>query len=601
MVAVKLMNFGGMIPSLDPHLLPANSASSAQNVYLRDGKLYGLPEPTIVRTLTNSDAKKVFRVPASKWGRDNIADSYWLEFTSTDVDVIPSPLASDSYERYYWAGQGVAPAYNTKARIAAASSSYILGIPAPDTAPSVAVTGGSAPTETRAYVYTWVSEYGEEGPPSPPTTYTGNADGSWDLTLMSVGAYATGRNLTHTNIYRTITGTSGSTTYYFVKQVTIATTTPSDTELTVDVAANGIIESTYWSAPPTDLVGMFQMANGIIAGWRENEVWFCEPYRPHAWPAPYVLAFDGQVIGVGGFNQTIVVCTNTSPYAVSGVDPASMTVSKLGVSEPCMNRGSIVSSISGVAYASQNGMVTVSPAGANLVTKDLIPREVWLDNDNYLQISTIRGAMLGEAYYCWCSPGSGCFESTAFESTAFTQTDYTAAFSGAIIDVSSNRTGYIKLLNAALTENCFTDIWTGDIFFIRSGQVQWLNFAPSVAREEYVWRSKILETPNQRNMQALRIYFSDQPMSSSVTFPDAWWEDTELWDDAALWDEGASAGVVRVYGDGVLRYERDFRNSGDVLRLPAGYKATYWEIEVQSAQPVYSIEVSTSMMELGSV
>lgn len=602
MVALKLQNFGGMVPSMDDRLLPQNNASLSQNAWVHNGALEGIPVPVIVHTLASSTAVKAFRIPYDKYGKNNITDSYWLEFEYANTDVVTSPTASDTYERYYWAGEGTVPMYTTKARVAASLSPFKLGIPAPPTLPGLSVTGGGAPTETRAYVYTWVSEYGEEGPPSPPRTVTGNANGSWDLTFSAPGALATDRNLTHTRIYRTITGTTGSTTYYLVTEITIGTLSHSDTASTVTVTGNGVLASTFWSAPPTDLVSMVSMPNGMVAGFRDNEVWFCEPYRPHAWPVTYSVAVDSPIVGLGVIGQTLIVCTTVSPYAISGINPATMSISKIATYEPCLSRGSIVSTLRGVIYASQNGLALATPGGVINASRNLISKDVWLDAENFLSIDSLRGTVLLDSnYYCWGSPGGDCFEETAFEMTAFLDVDYTGSYKGALIDVADNRIAYTKLSSSVPTDNCFADQWTGEVMLIRDGSVYWLDLAPSRARATYIWRSKTLETPNQRNFQALRAYFDTPQTAGEGTFAQGWWDDPDQWDDTLVWNDGTPFGQVRLYGDGVLKWERELRQSGDLMRLPAGYKATFWEVEIESSVPVYSVEVATGAKELGSV
>lgn len=602
MVALKLQNFGGMIPAVDPRLLPQTNAELSTNTWLYNGALEGLPEPVPVHTMVSPTAIKVFRIPFQKFGKDNIPDSYWLEFQTTDVDVVTSPTASDSFERYYWAGLGMAPQYNTKARIEVAATPFKLGIPAPTTAPGVIVSGGAAPTETRAYVYTWVSGFGEEGPPSPPQVVTGNANGTWDLTLSSPGAAATDRNLTDTRIYRTITGSSGSTTYYLVAEIAIGTTAYADTVPTVTVAGNNILQSTFWTEPPSDLQGMIAMPNGIIAGWRENEIWFCEPYRPHAWPVTYVVAVDSPVVGLGVMGQTLIVCTSVSPYAISGVNPATMSISRIATYEPCLSRGSIISTPNGVIYASQNGLILATPAGAANVSRNLISKDVWLDQENFLNVTNLKAAVLNNNnYYCWGAVGGDCFEPTAFELTAFLPTDFTGSYTGALLEVGDGRVGYTKLTSTLPTENCFTDQWTGEVLLIRNGQVLWLDMAPTRARSTYVWKSKVLETPNQRNFQAMRIYFNEPPFADEGTFAQGWWDDADQWDDTLIWNDGTSYGTVRLYSDGVFRWQRPLRRSGDLMRLPAGFKGTYWQIEVEASVEVYSIEMATGVKELGGV
>jgi hypothetical protein len=155
---------------------------------------------------------------------------------------------------------------NTYARIFAGSDPYLLGVPTPANAASVTPPGGS--DETRAYVYTFVSEFGEEGPPSPPVVATGDA-GTWALTGMDTTvpdaasrAFGTGAK---TRIYRTVSSATSSN-FYYVGEVDFGTATFNDDVAATTVATNNLLESAGWVAPPTTLEGFVVMPNGYLVG-----------------------------------------------------------------------------------------------------------------------------------------------------------------------------------------------------------------------------------------------------------------------------------------------------------------------------------------------
>ncbi len=593
MVAVKMTNFGGMVPAVDDRLLPASAASLNSNTWVYSGALEGFRQPVSVFELVNPFYGKAFRVPIEYYDKDHIPDSYWLEFINPDTDVIQSPVVGDSFERFYWAATNTEPMYNTKARIATGDPGYLLGVPAPTVAPGGSVAGGIAPIESRAYVYTWVSAYGEESPPSPPFLLSGNASGTWNMTFTAIGAVATNRNIAYTRIYRTITGTSGSTAFYFVAEIAVATLAYADTVSTIDVAAANILSSTFYEPPPTDMVGIIAMPNGITAGFRENEVLFSEPYKPHAWPSPYALAIEGKVVGLGVIGQSLIVLTTGSPYSISGVNPANMSVSRMAFTEPCLSRGSIVSTPIGVAYASPNGLAIAVPGRVEVVTRKLINKDKWLDQENFLNVPTLRATAVNGGYYCWGSVGGGTFDADAFEELSFSQEDYGGAYQGAFIDLSDPRVGYTKLSAEAATFNCYTDSWTGETFLIRDGQVYWLDLGPNRNHEPYLWRSKVMETPNQRSFGAMRIYHA--PLVDTPELPFVANTDAVQTLAVTQW------GIVRVYADGELKFTRELRTSGEIMRLPSGFKATFWEVEVEARVQIKSIELATTAKELGTV
>jgi len=268
MVALKVSAFGGMIPAQDNRLLPENNAALSENTYLDSGALQGLRIPRDLHTMVNPGYKYAFRLPQISPDKNHIMASDWWEFADPDTNVLRSQVANDSFERYYFMSPTQVPGYNTKARILASNPSFVLGIPAPSTAPGLVVIGGAAPTEARSYVYTWVSAYGEEGPPSPPVLVTGNISGSWNLTLTAPTlADTTNRNLTRTRIYRTVTNATGGASYFLVVDQAIGTLAYNDTLASTFVATQALLQSQLWTGPPSDLKGFVSMPNAILAGF----------------------------------------------------------------------------------------------------------------------------------------------------------------------------------------------------------------------------------------------------------------------------------------------------------------------------------------------
>lgn len=101
------------------------------------------------------------------------------------------------------------------------------------------------------------------------------------------------------------------------------------------------------------------MANGVMVGFRDNEVYFSEPYLPHAWPARYRLTVDYPIVALGSFGTTIVVATEGRPFLITGSHPESMSQLELDLIEPCVSARSMASMGHGVVYASRNGLVYV--------------------------------------------------------------------------------------------------------------------------------------------------------------------------------------------------------------------------------------------------
>jgi hypothetical protein len=572
MGTITLRAFGGMIPVRDDRLLPDGNASDTANVWLYNGSLEGLRSPRDIHTLLNTAARYVFRVPIGAADISHVEDSYWLEFENTNTTVVKSPLADSDDPMYYWANTTEVPGYTTKSRLEDGDPALVLGIPTPAAAPTVNVVGGAPPTESRSYVYTWVSEYGEEGPPSPPSSVTtGNADGSWDLTLTAptVGD-TTDRALDKVRIYRTVTNDQGTATFFFVAEQDIADTTYSDTQAASVIVGNEELQSTSWTAPPEDLQGIAAMANGMLVGWRENEIWFSEPYRPHAWPVAYQIATEYPIVAMMALDQTLIIGTQGFPYYATGTHPAAVSLRRIPAAEPCVSRGSMVATPAGVLYASPNGLIVSTPGAARNITRNYISKDRWAE---LLNLTQLRAGLLNEAYFVFSGVQEGVFQTDMVQADAFQLEDFTGTRDGALIEMQEERVGFVRLEEIDPTYNVIQDPWTGGLFVIRDGKVKLLDLTYDV-QTDYTWTSKIFQLPKPENLGAVKITW-EAPLGIA-----------------------SPSGTFKTYADGELRQNKTIPASTTVFRLPSGFKANSYQFEVTGNLVIKSIEVASTVKEL---
>ena len=389
-------------------------------------------------------------------------------------------------------------------------------------------------------------------------------------------------------IYRTVVS-ADSADFFFVVELPAATTTYADNNSNSIVASHEIMASTDWTGPPSDLVGWVTMPNGMIAGWRGSELWFCEPFRPHSWPAEYSTVVEYPIIGLGVINQTLVICTAGYPIVATGIHPDSISFSKLASFEPCMSRGSVLSIPEGVFYASPNGLVLVSNGVANLVTEGLIQKDEW---NNYNKVATLRATRMGSAYYAFGSERVGFMQPDAFQTDAFQQDDFAGSYKGLLVDNANQRIGFNTLTSETITTNVFNDGWSGETMIIRENKLYRLDMADlTFPRDTALWRSKIFQAPDKKNFAALRVYF-EIPTWAPTQNPV---RDTS---EGQTFDRTDQYGVVRVYADDRLIMTRELRMSGELMRLPSGFKADYWQIEFEAVVKISSVQFATSAKEL---
>jgi hypothetical protein len=235
-----------------------------------------------------------------------------------------------------------------------------------------------ADKETRAYVYVFRNTYDESGPPSAPTTVNTSPVVGVNVVVTkdAVGSYAPIKAI---DIYRTPTG-STIADYFYVGSIDVlsgsGTFTFADT--TKAEQLNEALSSTNFYPPPSGLVGLMSLPNGILCAWKGNELWFSEAYKPWAWPPQYVKPLPATIVGGIVHGSSAVITTVKHPHIVSGVSPDSMTTTKLNVDQAGVSKWSIAVVDGTVMYASNDGLVTISGATASLAQgQKFFTREVW--------------------------------------------------------------------------------------------------------------------------------------------------------------------------------------------------------------------------------
>jgi hypothetical protein len=98
----------------------------------------------------------------------------------------------------------------------------------------------------------------------------------------------------------------------------------------------------------------------------------------------------------------------------------------------------------------------------------------------------------------------------------------------------------------------------------------------TAAPTPFLWRSKVFQPTDKKNFQAMKIFFDQSLVANDY-------------------------GTIRAYANGQQVFERLITMSGQLIRLPDGFRADFWQIEIESSTPIYSIEVATSSKELRGV
>jgi hypothetical protein len=538
MAALQIKSFGGIAPKVPARYLQDTMAQTASNAVVFNGSLQPLSTVgSTVHTLTKVGTP----LTIYRFGQDSVSDSqYWFHWT-TDVNVCRSQIAGDTSEWTFYTGDGAPKA--TYASIALSGSNYPtvsrpLGIPAPTSPASVAVTG--TPTEatdipeTRVYTYTFVNKESgfefESAPASASAEVSVRVGQS--VTVNNFSAVPSGYTVTHRRIYRSTSGT-----FLFVAEIALATASYSDAVLAENLGEE--LPSLTWLPPPATLAGLTNLPNGIMAGFTGRDVYFCEPYRPHAWPVQYMQSLDFPVVGLGRMDTTLAVLTKGTPYFIQGSSPDSMVVVKSDLEQACASKRSIVSINNSVIYASPDGLVMLSSGGSRILTEQMFTRAQWQSTFGPTTIHAYQQDMKYVAFY-----NNG-------ETTG-----------GFIFDLSTGQ----LILHTVYATAGYNDLQADKLYTAFSDRT--VKIWQAGAALSYTWKSKKFTMPQVMGFSCAQVEAEAYPVTA------------------------------KVYSDGTLVHTQTVAGRTP-FRLPVT-PGRDWEFQIEGNTEVFAVLVAQSMEELAN-
>lgn len=531
--------FRGIAPRSEPRLLQDNQAQSAVNCKLWHGSLRPLSENLEVPgAITKTGTIQTIH----RFGHDVASDSaYWFHWQS-DVDVCRGQIFGDVSERTYYT-DGVLPKV-TDTSIALSggdeypTNSYTLGVPAPTACTAVVSGTGTGLEETRAYTYTFVTGWGEEGRPAPSSTLV-NVKPGQTVSLSGLAVAPAGNyQIASKRIYRTSSDGS-SATFLFVAEIPVATVSYTDTKATENLGET--LPSNTYSMPPAGLKGLTSMPNGMMVGFVGKDIYFCEPYKPYAWPIGYSMTTDYEIVALGSIDTTLVVMTKGFPYLVQGSAPELMTMIKAEIPQACVSKRSARFLGGSIVYASPDGLFSLSSAGTPLnLTENIFTGKEWSE---WFNPSSINGYVVDDKYVGFYVAGE--------------------RSGGFIVDPKK---GDFTLLGFHATAGYY-DPQRDALFLVVDGKL--VKFDSGTANLTANWKTKTFYVPRPVSMGAIRVEAKSYPVQ------------------------------VEVYADGVLK-ETVSILSESAQRLGAGYTAKTWEAEITTGVEVYSFALAQFMRDVAN-
>lgn len=542
MTAFVNKGFQGEFPRTQPQDLPPSAAQSATDCDFTQNILQGIRSRSVITGISVTNPKTIY-----------ISESvaYSVYAWDRDVDAVRSPVTDDAYNRFYWSdgtsfyvsrsdlGTGGEPA---------TSNRFKVGVPAPTAALAfVSVGTATSYAETRAYTYTYVNQYGEEGPPAAPFTrdMTENQPITLSYTAPPSGhGYAP---ITKVRVYRTATGGQG-TDYLFVAELAIWGSTQFTDSMKNSELGEALSTRNYYP-PPQNLKGICALPNGSLVGFSTNVVWFSEPYLPYAWKPANTQTVQHNIVSICPYENGLYVTTQAHPVAISGYAPDGMSAQKISAVQAGVSKGSMVNAGAFVAYASNDGIVTIRGMQASLdLSFQFFTRDEWRTRYgsklSQLRLNVHDGHLLG-----WFTDGTP----------------------GFLIRMDETTPSFTKMTDPI---TCAFVHPEADALYVCNGSSLY-SFKTGVSRKAYTHWSKDFMLEKPESLGAIQLI------------------------------GGGSVGLT-VYADGnqVFQTSTSVSNTGStVLRLPSGFRARRWSFKIdgQADSFVQQYSIVTSPSELANV
>jgi hypothetical protein len=548
MAYFKRDRFSGIAPGVSPRLLADQFGQVAENVDFESGRVVAITENSATYTLQTGNRRSIYYY----------RDTNWLEWIEDGVSVVPGPIPGDTLDRLYFTGDDY-PRMGTAATLVSGSNgypvnSYRLGVPAPLNAPAVVVNGTADDTLTPndvSYVYTLVTAFGEEGPPSSPSAVI-QLDDTQSTTLSLPTSDQPSGNYNFTTgalkrIYRSNTG-STNTQFQFAGEVGYTATSFTDTQ---DAATLGeVLPSATWIGPPDDdsalypdgpLNGLIALAQGTMAGFTGKRFCLSEPFLPHAWPIQYRITTEEDIVAIASTANGVAALTDGQPYFITGTEPSAMTAVRIDLAQACVNVNSVVDMGSYVLYAGPDGLCGLESASGSVVTDGLISVKQW--NADFYP-TTIRAFKHEGTYVAFHASGGWVYDPRGEENALTT------------LSISSDvRGGY-------------TNPKDGELYLIVNGEI--VKYRGSTTSKTAKFKSKKFVTPAPVSMGWVSVHANEYPATVKVYGDGVLVADYTITKSGATYTQATT--VPSGISNGTLREP--------IMRMPA-VVAQEWEVQIE--------------------
>lgn len=438
---IKIDEFGGIQPRLDPTALGDTQATVAKNCRLHTTKLNPINVAANVADMPIRVENGLRDVRGAKtiriWTRgDGVRDVIaWPGI----VQVAPSNINDDDRFRLFVTGEtGYRDENGDNQPIVLVSSknaktydrhplyktlppSVEMRYYVDSSNPAVPSVELDPATLRHTYFFqTYVDEYGYESGQSEVARdldgnmiefdYNNNQKVTWMGIPRSTASHTIPDWVVARRLYMSVTGDETDSVRFVCEQkITAGVGGAFQQKQNININDQSVAEeSPNITSTPADLVWMTQMPGDFYVGYlRSNPrcVCFSDVGMPTSFPDAYRYTIRDFAIGIAVAGNTAFILTKGYPWAISGTAPEGMTAAQIVSEQACVSARSICSFEGKVFYASQDGICVLSE---DSLTSTVITRLYW-DKVSWSALNPESCMMLAydNALFCWFTLADG--------------------------------------------------------------------------------------------------------------------------------------------------------------------------------------------------
>jgi hypothetical protein len=390
----------------------------------------------------------------------------------------------------------------------------------------------------RSYVFTYVTDRGEESAPSAATEPI--AVIPTQKVVLTIDVPNAPANAVAVRLYRTETTDSG-TAFFYVDEIPIPPDPATYTDYTLSVDLPGdTLQTVNWYPPPADLKGLILSTKGFYAGYVGSQLFLSEPHIAYAWPTDYAIDFTGDIQHIARYGDTLAVFTDREIALIVGNAPLEVRKIKVEGFELLTSMFSTAEMDGLLYFASPTGIAAISGSNVAVITDDVISERYWRDNMNTPDIEV---KAFDNALYLLAEPLGQAYR----------------------IGLQEDGGGFIKLSDANIKSVVTSATYQGVIMLPSTETDPYVFNEGSDVNRTVTWRGRVEVADIPMSPISVRVLAEEYPVTFRVFEGDAGVESLEI------------------------QLTRD-----NVRKIPILRRWREWSFEVEATGNVISLEVGTS-------